>query len=91
MDNEVEVAATISDYIYIALATGDLDRYLLHIYCASTGWNIVRKTRASALWSASGGHDIRYAAFNKANVSTITQDALDCTMAVVDTESGSWE
>ena len=94
LENGTVVAASISsDFRYIALIRDNIpgsQHNSLDVYCASTGRNLRKETRAFGLWFAPGESDIWCVADDEAEVFTITEDALDHTKTVTNTEYGSW-
>ena len=89
------IAASISfDLQYVALIKYPPkkgENLVLSVYCTSTGQNLCTRVYGSELWIHPGGYDIWCATFNRAQVFTITQDALDCTKVITDIECGLWE
>ena len=93
VDNSAVVTASISlDSRYIVLIRHDLGcrRKFLDVYCTSTRRRLREETEIFALWFAPGEHDIWCAADDEAKVFTITQDSLNHTKTVADTDYGSW-
>ena len=90
-DDDPVFAASISlDLRYIALARLVPGKYILDVYCTSTGRNLNVIQSASVLWFSPNGHDIWTAKDNDLSVYTITKNALERTKKSVDIEKGSW-
>ena len=86
----VDAASISHDLQYIALGWFGPDGLFLDIYCTSTGEKICAEAIVHALWFAPSGNDIWCAADNEATVFTVSQDTLDDTKTIADSEYGLW-
>jgi hypothetical protein len=79
------------DFQYIGLSTITHEGGVVVVYCISTGKYLRYQAQATALWFAPGGHDLWCATEEaEATVLTITQDTLDHTKTVPESEYGTW-